>query len=316
MAKNGKDFYGPSAFGVIRHRNVLPLVILCFSAIVTFFLAACGGQASSPAGSTPASTVPAIPAITIKAMDFSFDQPKSLPAGLVDVTLFNNGKSEHQLQIVRINDGVSYDQFYTALKDSFQKNDLKVFSMVTFFGGANALKPGQSQEVILNLTQGNYVAVCVISGADNVPHFMKGMITQFTVSGAATTQVQPPKEDGTILLKDFSFVLPQSLPSGPVTLKVTNQGPQAHEMDIVKLTQGKTIEDLKKLLNSPSASQEGPPPSWIEDAGGMAGLQLGSSAWIKLNLQPGNYAALCFFPDPKTGQPHFMKGMIGSFKVQ
>src|SRR6266516_2570473 len=280
MAKNGKDFYGPSAFGVIRHRNVLPLVILFFSAIVTFFLAACGGQASSPAGSTPASTVPAIPAITIKAMDFSFDQS------------------------------------YTALKDSFQKNDLKVFSMVTFFGGANALKPGQSQEVILNLTQGNYVAVCVISGADNVPHFMKGMITQFTVSGAATTQVQPPKEDGTILLKDFSFVLPQSLPSGPVTLKVTNQGPQAHEMDIVKLTQGKTIEDLKKLLNSPSASQEGPPPSWIEDAGGMAGLQLGSSAWIKLNLQPGNYAALCFFPDPKTCQPHFMKGMIGSFKVQ
>ena len=32
-------------------------------------------------------------------------------------------------------------------------------------------------------------------------------------------------------------------------------------------------------------------------------------------LQPGNYVAVCFVPDAKTGKPHYMLGMISSFTV-
>jgi hypothetical protein len=51
-------------------------------------------------------------------------------------------------------------------------------------------------------------------------------------------------------------------------------------------------------------------------AGGITGLAPGSSAWLKLDLHPGNYAALCFIPDPTTGKPHVMLGMITALTVQ
>jgi uncharacterized cupredoxin-like copper-binding protein len=306
----GKKFGGWRASASVRPRSMVALMILVFSAIATFVIAACGGQSSAPGGSTPTSTAQAIPAITIKAVDYSFQQPKSIPAGLVDITLTNDGKMNHSLQIFRLNDGVSYNQFFTALKN----NDPKFVGMVKAYGGANSILPGQSQEVILNLQQpGQYVSLCFDSDADNVPHFMKGMITQFTVTASPANQAQPPKDNGEIVLRDFSFQLPASIPSGPVTLKVTNQGPQIHEADIVRLTQGKTLQDLKNFLNQPNATSA---PSFVEPTGGLGAIQPGTSVWLKLNLKPGNYAVLCFVPDAKTGKPHFMLGMLDSFTVQ
>jgi hypothetical protein len=303
----GKEFGGWSASA--RRRSLVPLMILVFSAIATLVIAACGSQSSAPSTTTPTSTPQVLPAITIKAVDYSFQQPKSIPAGLVDVTLTNDGKMNHSLQIFRLNDGVSYDQFFTALKN----NDPKFVGMVKAYGGANSILPGQSQEVILNLQQpGQYVSLCFDSDADNVPHFIKGMITQFTVTGSPSNQMQSPKDNGEIVLRDFSFQLPNSIPSGPVTLKVTNQGPQIHEADIVRLAQGKTLQDLQNFLNQPNPT--GAPP--FESAGGLGAIQAGTSAWLKLNLKPGNYAVVCFVPDAKTGKPHFMLGMLNSFTVQ
>src|SRR5437016_5946556 len=116
--------------------------------------------------------------------------------------------------------------------------------MVKAYGGANNIRPGQSQEVILILQQpGLYVTLCFASDEHNVPHFMKGMIPQFTITGSPSNQAQSPKDNGEIVLRDFSSQLPDSIPSGPVTLKVTNQGPQTHEAAIVRLTQGKTLQD-------------------------------------------------------------------------
>ncbi len=110
-------------------------------------------------------------------------------------------------------------------------------------------------------------------------------------------------------LKDFSIVLPSSLKPGPVLLNVTNQGPQPHEMDLLKLAPGKSEQDVLKFLQKPA----GPPP--FTDAGGMGGLAPGTSGWVKLNLTSGNYVALCFVPDAKTGNPHFALGMITTFTV-
>jgi len=298
----------------IRSRLIVPLTLVVCAAGVLAFLAACGGssQSTGSSGNTQTSTATRpIPAITIKAMDFSFEQPQSVRSGLVDLNLINTGKESHQINIARLNDGVTFDQLKTVLDDKNKGPDAAL-GLVTLYGGANTIPPGQSQEVILNLPAGQYVSICFIAGADNVPHYMKGMLTQFTVTGSSGKQDEP-KADGNIMLQDFSFTLPSSIQSGPLTLKVTNNGPQPHEVTIIKLLQGVSLTKLLQVMNQPNPPA-GPPP--FEDAGGLGAIKPGSSAWLKLNLQPGNYATLCFVPDPKTGKPHFMSGMSAAFTVK
>ncbi len=41
-----------------------------------------------------------------------------------------------------------------------------------------------------------------------------------------------------------------------------------------------------------------------------------TSGWMKLNLQPGAYVVYCKVPDPKTGKPHVMLGMIAALTAQ
>lgn len=296
---------------MVPNHRWYPWMVLFFSAILTVVIASCGGQSSAPSSTTPTTPTTAaqqsIPSVTIKAMDFSFDQPKTIPAGLVDLTLINNGAQPHQIQLFRITDG-NFDEFASAMK----KNGpvLSTLQMITAAGGANTIDPGGQQEVILNLTPGEYASVCFVSGSDNIFHFMKGMLQHVSVVGSPTTSQTPPQASTVITLKDFSIDVPKSVTAGAATWKVVNEGPQFHEMDILKLHSGVTFEQFQKLLSS-QGPPAGPPP--FDDLGGIAGLQPGTAGWIKLNLQPGNYVALCFIPDMKTGKPHFMLGMISPF---
>jgi hypothetical protein len=45
-------------------------------------------------------------------------------------------------------------------------------------------------------------------------------------------------------------------------------------------------------------------------------LSSGESMTLRLNLPPGRYALMCFFPDPKTGQPHAFMGMVRMLKLK
>jgi hypothetical protein len=295
---------------VATNHRWYPWMVLIFSAILTVVIASCGGQSSAPNSTTPTTSAQqSIPSVTIKAMDFSFDQPMTIPSGLVDLTFVNNGAQPHQIQLLRINDG-NYDEFASALKKNGPVPS--TLQLITGAGGANTIDPGGKQEVILNLPQGEYASICFVSGSDNVPHYMKGMLQHLSVIGSPNTSQTQPQASTVITLKDFSIDVPKTVTAGAVTWKVMNDGPQVHEMDILKLHSGVTFEQFQKLLSS-QGPPSGPPP--FDDVGGIAGLQTGTAGWMKLNLQPANYVALCFVPDVKTGKPHFMLGMIAAFTV-
>jgi uncharacterized cupredoxin-like copper-binding protein len=279
------------------------LLLLALAAIV----AACGQSAATNPSGTPTATQ-SIPKMTITTKDFAFDMPESISTGYVDVMVVNNGAEVHQAQLVRLNNGVTLDQFKEALK----KGPQAALPLVTAAGGISAVKPSQSQEITLNLAQGQYVALCFIAGKDNVPHTEKGMIKPFTVTGPSNVgQVSAPKADVDVVMKDFTFGLPSTLKSGPLTYKVTNEGLQPHEMAMMKLAPGQTIDDVKAALQSPSG---GPPPG--DFVGGAGALAPGSSAWLRMSLEPGNYVVVCFVPDPASGKAHAELGMITPFTVQ
>jgi len=54
-----------------------------------------------------------------------------------------------------------------------------------------------------------------------------------------------------------------------------------------------------------------PPFTTIPGVGGIVGLSSKQHAWLTMDLDPGKYALICFFPDPnKGGQPHVLEGML------
>ncbi len=248
-----------------------------------------------------------IPEIAIDAADFSYSAPDAISEGWVSVKLTNSGQEPHHVQFLRLNDGVTLGQFEEALK----QGEGPAMAMVQQMGGVGAIAPTLSAQAVLHLPAGEYVILCFIpSPGDHVPHHAKGMIKSLTIQPAKGTAMLEPKADLTVHMQDFAYDLPDTLPAGPLTIQVVNNGPEAHEFNIMRLADGKTADDVLQYLGAP----DGPPP--FTPVGGMNGLDKGLSGYAEIDLMPGNYVAICNIPSPAAeGHPHFALGMIKQFSV-
>jgi hypothetical protein len=113
----------------------------------------------------------------------------------------------------------------------------------------------------------------------------------------------------TVTATDYQFDAPATAPAGAVTIHLINHGKELHQVQLIKLEDGKTAADLAKALRTP-----GPSPSWIKFVGGPNGVAPGQEARATSVLAPGSYLYLCFIPSP-DGVMHAAKGMVRPFEV-
>jgi len=300
----------------MKNKNIILLVIGL--TLLSMVLGACA-PASTPAvvptakpkptdaPSEPTADAAVLPEIAIDAADYSYTAPETVNAGWVRVNLTNSGQEPHHVQFLRLNDGVTAQQF----EDALEQAEGPALAMTKQVGGVGAIHPGGSAQAVINLPAGEYVILCFIpSPADQTAHHAKGMIKSLTVS-AGDNLANEPTASLEIRLKDFVFDMPESLPAGKTVIKVTNEGPEPHEFNILRLEEGKTADDVMQFLNGAG----GPPP--FAPVGGMNGLDVGLSGYAELDLAPGTYVAICNIPSPKgNGAPHFMLGMVREFSVK
>jgi plastocyanin len=85
-------------------------------------------------------------------------------------------------------------------------------------------------------------------------------------------------------------------------------------MAMVKLTAAGEAMDLNKILAMPEKKQ-----GKYFDFSSAAFMEAkpGASGYSPVNLTPGKYAYMCFFPEggKKNGKPHFLLGMEGTLTV-
>ncbi len=261
---------------------------------------------SQPGATATNAAASDIPEIIVQGHDFAFTGPDQVEAGLVKITLENDGKEPHQANLARLQDGKTLDDLAAAMKQSPEA----ALPLLEFVGGPNTIDPHGRQEVIAKLREGTYVMICFVASPDGTPHVAKGMIKPLkVVASSKPTASTDPKTDGVATLKDFTIAVPSSVKAGRQTWKVVNDGAEPHELTLIRLAPGKMMQDVTAYLAKPS----GPPP--FEDAGGIGALSPGVSGWAVLDLQPGSYVALCFVPDPKTGKAHVDLGMVTPFTV-
>ena len=131
-------------------------------------------------------------------------------------------------------------------------------------------------------------------------------------STAAATSVAAISPVITITAKDFSFDAPDTVQAGMVTIKLMNQGPSLHHIQFIRLSDGKTVADLEQGLKA--AKPGAPPPPWAHDVAGPNAAVPGAESFVTEQLEPGNYALVCFIPGADH-VPHVMKGMIRALTV-
>jgi hypothetical protein len=245
--------------------------------------------------------------VSITARDYSYDAPETVSTGVISFTMTNRGGEEHQAQFLRLNDGVTLEQFGAAVQ---QGGPDAALGLVTTAGGPNTVATGATQEVTLDMAAGNYLMVCFVSSPDGTPHIAKGMLKPFVVA-PPPSQAAAPIADATVTERDFSFDAPQ-FTTGQKTIRVVTEGPQPHEMTLIKAGPGVTAARVQAALQNLDEEPDFP----IEAAGGLGAIQPGQQGWATMNFTPGVYAMVCFVPDPATGAPHAALGMTRVFEVR
>ena len=110
-------------------------------------------------------------------------------------------------------------------------------------------------------------------------------------------------------LVDYAFVATRtSFAAGtPIAFNVVNTGQYPHELAVVQLPEGATVE---QLLQDPALQEQ------VRFVGAtFAEPGRAAPPLVLLDLEPGTYTMVCFVDVPE-GVPHVARGMIAQFTVQ
>jgi hypothetical protein len=112
-----------------------------------------------------------------------------------------------------------------------------------------------------------------------------------------------------VVTREYAFRMPDTIPSGPTTFRLHNEGNEPHHLMLYRLDDGKTIRDVFAALEAGGAH-----PSWMHAMGGPNAVPGGGESIATLSLEPGRYVAFCHVKSP-DGKIHFAKGMLKSVTV-
>lgn len=264
------------------------------------------GCARKPAPPPP--PPPTANVVSITGMDFAFQAPDTIPAGLTTVKFQNAGKEPHQVVLLRIDSGKTMADVATLMKDP----NAKVPGWLSFPAGANSVVPGDSSNATATLTAGHYILVCFLASADGTPHAGKGMVRPLEVKPSSGPAAAEPTADITITEKDYTWDLSTPITAGTHTFRVENAGPQVHEIQMFQLAPGKSAKDIQTWV---AAGMKGEPPA--KPIGGFVGPMpvAGEHGFFTATFTAGKYAFICFVPDQKDAKPHVAHGMMKEITV-
>jgi hypothetical protein len=256
-----------------------------------------------------------LPTITVHASKHGFkvSGPSKFSAGRVGLVLTSKGR-ENTVEIASVKKGYSVKKARADIKAFFTKagsgphgstpkSALKhlnrMINNVNFYGGLDAV-PGQTERGSMVLPKaGKYFVI-------NDTKLPKSVET-LKVSGPAISRPAPKSSGTQTAVTKRRFKGPKTLPSkGTITFK--NKSTESpHFLDLQHVKKGTTKKQVLKALES----KPGQGPNIIRK--GQAATDVlgeGNSQTLSYTLPKGTYAELCFFPDPKTGMPHALMGMI------
>ena len=251
--------------------------------------------------------------VHITARDYSFDAPDTVAAGWTTFLLTNGGEQPHMGQLLRLEQGVGVDSFLTAYNEAFRTAGARP-EFAPRLGGPTVATPGQTTNATMYLTPGNYVWICLFNLPDGIPHVTgHGMARGFVVKAIDETSqsIGAPKADVDMTLVDYAFGMNGAIKAGRRTIRVLNQGSESHEVGVLKLAPGKTLDDVRAWMQNPVTPME----DLVSVAGGTTSFAPGNEVYFDTDFTPGDYVLICLVTAP-DGRSHMEHGMIQPIHVQ
>ena len=281
--------------------------LICGTVAVVGLLG-CAASSAPPDGHAGASTAaiastePAL--VRVVGKDFAFDSAHSVPAGLVAIRFVNDGHSVHMLGVARLDSGKTAADVFQALS---KNTSMQWFSEL---GGPGAVSPGDSVTQYAVLEPGTYSMICWWPDSTGKAHVMSGMMSTLTVTGQSAGAPVEPTPDIYFRERDYNISATGAFTAGHHVFRVDNDGPQDHDITILRVLPGKTEAEVDKWLLKPGISD-----APVEALGGAVGVARWGHTEFAADLKPGSYLILCDVPDAKDGKPHFMHGMVTKVSV-
>jgi hypothetical protein len=265
---------------VETEEDAMKVKAIVLTGLVLATCAACG-DGNNQVKQKAAAPAPA--KVSWTATDSDFDVPESLESEPVEVTFSNEGSQRHEAVLLKLHDNVTPDQ---VIKTMSTKGPEAALQLGDLAGGFDRTRPGGSQELLMQFGEGRYMLF-------DQQLFMKEKIApSFEVLPASGPEVSTPDPDVEIRLDEFDIESPSVIPSGPITIRIANEGAQTHEWAVVPKGEKENLEF------------------------GVHPLGPGITVWAEVDLAPGKYKAICMLPDTETGKSHASMGMKRPFVVE
>ena len=237
--------------------------------------------------------------------------PTTFPAGRVAMYIDAAG-GDRGIEIVRLHDGYSFAAFRADIKTAAAnlegpggdtKTGLKALNHaianVTAMGGVYA-QSGRVRHgwVLLSKPGNRYV---LFDDSSNVPK----RPVHLTVTAPAGAQTLPATSATIVARPDRRWGGATTLPSHG-NIKFANHADfSPHFVVLAHVKDGTTRKQVIDSFSSPN-----PPDFVLPGEQDSDIVSPGHAMALHLQLPPGRYALMCFFPDPETGMPHAFMGMV------
>ena len=303
--------------------------------------------AAVPATAQDATPAPAafteelgLPELRVTVTDAAFEGlPAEVVAGRYLVTLEIEAAEGGVLSFMQLPDGMGLEEFNTMLagppaaspeapmgtpaaevgppEEEGGDGPPEWYYQTAMAGGTGAYPGGQTAQIVVELTPGEWIAWADDPAAPQAP---VGLTV--TASENATPEAEAGlAADAIVTMYEYDFTVEGELAAGSQVIEVTNVGAQPHHMYMVRLPDSVTEEQIGQILElemqgaTPAPDSGLPNPDEFLPVAYVAPLSTGTTAWIPVNLEPGTYGMVCFVPDLASGMPHAFEGMYQVFEV-
>lgn len=255
---------------------------------------------------------------TYVAKEYGFSGPDKLKAGYLELRMQNMGKQPFMMMVLGLKPGTGKPELLAALKKTMTlghnaKAWEELYARAVTHGGVGMTLPGQTGKVGLVLAPGRYALIAPGANEQGKPLPELGMFKLIEV----VSQGKPapmPKTDLKVPMYDFAFAFPGGLKPGKQIWEIVNNGQEPHELVMVRLLPGKTVQEAKAFMHA--ENPQGEPPVDFSSMVATGILSEGQRMALEVNLQKGTYLVTCFLPALKNSKPHHDLGMEMSFEVR
>ncbi len=245
--------------------------------------------------------------VEVRASEFSFQAPDTIPAGLTSFELRQTGlihrrmmtggaardsgaldqgddtRGFHMMWLVQLDSGKTVADFYAAVQARASG------SVGRMLGGPGFALPPRTSNATMVLQPGNYVIVCHVGSAraDRTrSHALKGMFRALTVVRAPQMVMAASSADLVATIgPDGRMTFSAPITAGRVLMRIENAHASNHEVQFRRILPGRTVAEAMawRLADSPTT------PRPFEPWAGVSDVPAGGSLMTTIDFEAGDY---------------------------